>query len=70
MVYQGIIFTNSTISTTISSNGKILIKPFQFTIDYDGFYLLLSKFTFLYQNSIIIILESIALYSNKFIHSL
>ena len=49
-------------ATAISSDGEILIEPFKFTNDYDGFYLLLSKLAPLDQNSIIIGLESTAHY--------
>ena len=42
----------------IFSQGEVLIEPFKFTNDYDGFYLLFSKLASLDSNSIIIRLES------------
>lgn len=47
------------------SEGEILIEPFKFTYDYDGFYLLLSKLVPLVQDSIIIGLESTAHYGDN-----
>ena len=54
----------------ISSDGEILIEPFKFTNDYDGFYLLLSKLAPLDQNSIIIGLESTAHYGDNLVRFL
>lgn len=59
MIYVGIdIAKLNHFASTISSKGGILIEPFQFVNDYDGFYLLHSKLAPLDQNSIIIGLES------------
>ena len=49
---------------------RILIEPFKFTNDYDGFYLLLSKLAPLDQNSIIIGLESTAHYGDNLVRFL
>ena len=60
MIYVGIdIAKLNHFAAAISSDGEILIEPFKFTNDYDGFYLLLSKLAPLDQNSIIIGLEMI-----------
>ena len=58
------------IKSAISSDGEILIEPFKFTNDYDGFYLLLSKLAPLDQNSIIIGLESTAHYGDNLVRFL
>ena len=57
-------------AAAISSDGEILIEPFKFTNDYDGFYLLLSKLAPLDQNSIIIGLESTAHYGDNLVRFL
>ena len=63
MIYVGIdIAKLNHFAAAVSSDGEILIEPFKFTNDYDGFYLLLSKLAPLDQNSIIIGLESTAHY--------
>ena len=63
MIYLGIdIAKLNHFASAISSEGEILIEPFKFINDYDGLYLLLSKLAPLYQNSIIIGLESTAHY--------
>ena len=61
---------NSTTSPLPSSDGEILIEPFKFTNDYDGFYLLLSKLAPLDQHSIIIGLESTAHYGDNLVRFL
>lgn len=44
MIYVGIdIAKLNHFAAAISSEGGILIEPFKFSNDYDGFYLLLSK---------------------------
>ena len=66
MIYFGIdILKLNHFATAISSNSEILIEPFKFTNDYDGFYLLLSKLAPLDQNSIIICLELTAHYGDN-----
>ena len=57
-------------AAAVSSDGKILIEPFQFSNDYDGFYLLLSKLAPLDQHSIIIGLESTAHYGDNLVRHL
>lgn len=55
MIYVGIdIAKLNHFAAAVSSEGEILIEPFQFSNDYDGFYLLLSKLAPLDQHSIII----------------
>ena len=71
MIYLGIdIAKLNHFAAAVSSEGEILIEPFKFTNDYDGFYLLLSKLTPLDQNSIIIGLESTAHYSDNLVRFL
>lgn len=61
MIYVGIDISNlNHFAAAVSSDVEILIEPFKFTNDYDGFYLLLSNLAPLDQNSIIIGLESTA----------
>ena len=71
MIYVGIdIAKLNHLAAVISSDGEILIEPFKFTNDYDGFYLLLSKLAPLDQNSIIIGLESTAHYGDNLVRFL
>ena len=71
MIYIGIdIAKLNHFAAAISSDGEILIEPFKFTNDYDGFYLLLSKRAPLDQNSIIIALESTAHYGDNLVRFL
>lgn len=71
MIYVGIdIAKLNHFASAISLDGKILIEPFKFTNDYDGFYLLLSKLAPLDQNSIIIGLESTAYYDDNLVRFL
>ena len=71
MIYVGIdIAKLNHFADAISSDGEILIEPFKFTNDYDGFYLLLSKLAPLDQNSIIIGLESTAHYGDNLVRFL
>ena len=71
MIYVGIdIAKLNHFAAAISSDGEILIEPFKFTNDYDGFYLLLSKLAPLDQNSIIIGLESPAHYGDSLVRFL
>ena len=54
MIYVGIdIAKLNHFAAAISSDGEILIEPFQFSNDYDGFYLLLSHLAPLDQNRIL-----------------
>lgn len=71
IIYLGIdIAKLNHFASAISSDGEILIEPFKFTNDYDGFYLLLSKLAPLDQNSIIIGLESTAHYGDNLVRFL
>lgn len=71
MIYVGIdIAKLYHFAADISSEGEILIEPFKFTNDYDGFYLLLSKLAPLDQHSIIIGLESTAHYGDNLVRFL
>lgn len=71
MIYVGIdIAKLNHFAAAISSEGEILIEPFKFTNDYDGFYLLLSKLAPLDQDSIIIGLESTAHYGDNLVRFL
>ena len=71
MIYVGIdIAKLNHFASAISSEGEILIEPFKFTNDYDGFYLLLSNLAPLDQNSIIIGLESTAHYGDNLVRFL
>ena len=71
MIYVGIdIAKLNYFAAAVSSDGEILIEPFKFTNDYDGFYLLLSKLAPLDQNSIIIGLESTAHYGDNLVRFL
>ena len=71
MIYVGIdIAKLNHFAAAISSEGEILIEPFKFTNDYDGFYLLLSKLAPLGQHSIIIGLESTARYGDNLVRFL
>lgn len=71
MIFVGIdIAKLNHLASAISSDGKILIEPFKFTNDYDGFYLLLSKLNPLGPDSIIIGLESTAHYGDNLVRFL
>lgn len=71
MIYVGIdIAQLNHFASAISSDGEILIEPFKFTNDYDGFYLLLSKLDPLDPDSIIIGLESTAHYGDNLVRFL
>ncbi|MDE6435610.1 MAG: IS110 family transposase [Lachnospiraceae bacterium] len=71
MIYVGIdIAKLNHFASAISSDGEILIEPFKFTNDYDGFYLPLSKLDPLDPDSIIIGLESTAHYGDNLVRFL
>lgn len=71
MIYVGIdIAKLNHFAAAISSDSEILIEPFQFSNDYDGFYLLLSHLAPLDQNSLIIDLESTAHYGDNLVRFL
>ncbi len=71
MIYLGIdIAKLNHFASALSSDGEILIEPFQFSNDNDGFHLLLSKLEGLDKDSIIIGLESTAHYGNNLVRYL
>lgn len=71
MIYVGIdIAKLYHFASAVSSDGEILIEPFKFSNDFDGFYLLLSKLAPLDQHSIIIGLESTAHYGDNLVRFL
>lgn len=57
-------------ASAISSDGEILIEPFQLTNDGDGFQLLISKLDSFGKDSLIIGLESTAHYGDNLIRYL
>lgn len=66
MIYVGIdIAKLNHFASAISSDGEVLIEPFKFTNDNDGFFLLLSKINSFDKDSLIIGLESTAHYGNN-----
>lgn len=66
MIYVGIdIAKLNHFASVISSDGEVLIEPFKFTNDNDGFLLLLSKLSSFDKSSLIIGLESTAHYGNN-----
>ena len=71
MIYVGIdIAKLNHFASAISSDGEIIIEPFKFTNDNDGFQLLISKLDSLDKNSIIIGLESTAHYGDNLVRFL
>ena len=68
MIYVGIAFAKlNHFASAISSDGEILIQPFKFTNDGDGFQLLISKLESFDKDSIIIGLESTAHYGDNLV---
>ena len=68
MIYVGIdIAKLNHFASAIDSDGVVLIEPFEFLNDNDGFYMLLSKLNSFEKNSIIIGLESTAHYGNNLV---
>ena len=66
MIYVGIdIAKLNHFASAISSDGEVLIEPFKFTNDNDGFLLLFSKLSSFDKSSLIIGLESTAHYGNN-----
>lgn len=57
-------------NSIISSDGEIIIEPFKFTNDNDGFQLLISKLESFDKNSLIIGLESTAHYGDNLVRYL
>ena len=68
MIYVGIDIAKLNHSpSALSSDGEIILQPFKFTIDYDGFHLLTQKPESLSSDKIIIVLESMAHYGNNLV---
>ena len=68
MIYFGIdIAKLNHFASVIDSDGVVLIEPFEFLNDNDGFYMLPSKLNSFDKNSIIIGLESTAHYGNNLV---
>ena len=66
MIYVGIdIAKLNHFASALSSDGEVLIEPFKFTNDSDGFFMLLSKLSSFDKNNIVIGLESTAHYGNN-----
>ena len=71
MIYVGIdIAKLNHCASAIDSDGVVLIEPFEFLNDNDGFYMLLSKLSSFEKDSIIIGLESTAHYGNNLVYFL
>ena len=73
MIYVGIDITKEThVAAAVDSDGVIIIEPFSFTNDHEGFKLLKSKLDTLDRNNLLIALESTAQYAENvifFLHS-
>jgi len=66
MIYVGIdIAKLNHYASAISSEGEVLLEPFKFTNDNDGFYTLVSKLNRFEKDKVIIGLESTAHYGNN-----
>ena len=71
MIYVGIdIAKLNHFASAISSDGEILIEPFKFSNDSDGFHLLISKLDSFDKSSLIIGLESTAHYGDNLVRYL
>lgn len=68
MIYVGIdIAKLNHFASVLSSDGKVLVEPFKFTNDNDGFCMLLSVLDSYDKDSLIIGLESTAHYGNNLV---
>jgi transposase len=68
MIYVGIdIAKQKHFASVMSSEGEILLEPFGFTNEHNGFHLILSKLSAFQKESIIIGMESTAHYGENFI---
>ena len=71
MIYVGIdIAKLNHFASAISSDGEILMEPFQFSNDADGFHMLVSRLHSLESDNIIIALESTAHYGDNLVRYL
>lgn len=68
MIYVGIDITKlNHFASTISSDGEILMEPFQFSNDAGGFHMLVSRLDSLESDNIVIGLESTAHYGDNLV---
>ncbi len=71
MIYVGVDIAKKThFAAALSSDGEVLLEPFEFCNDFDGFSKLLSNFGPFEKSSLIIGLESTAHYGNNLVHYL
>ena len=71
MIYVGIdIAKLNHFASALSSDGEILLQPFKFTNDYDGFHLLAQKLDSFVSDELIIGLESTAHYGSNLVEFL
>ncbi len=71
MIYVGVDIAKKThFAAALSSDGEVLLEPFEFCNDFDGFNKLLSNLECLEKSSLIIGLESTAHYGNNLVHYL
>jgi len=71
MIYVGVdIAKQIHFASAIDSDGVVLIEPFEFCNDNDGFYLLLSKLSAFDKQDVILGLESTAHYGNNLVYFL
>lgn len=71
MIYVGIdIAKLNHFASALSSDGEIMLQPFKFTNDYDGFHLLAQKLDSFDSDELIIGLESTAHYGNNLVEFL
>lgn len=71
MIFVGIDISKlNPFASAISSDGEILMQPFQFSNDADGFHMLVSRLDSLDSDNIIIALESTAHYGDNLIRYL
>ncbi len=71
MIYVGIdIAKKNHFASVLSSDGEVLVEPFEFSNDDDGFNRLISNLDSFEKNNLIIGLESTAHYGNNLVHFL
>ncbi len=69
MIYVGVdIAKRIYFASALSSDGEILVDPFEFINDDDGFSRLIYYIAFYDKDNLIIVLESTAHYGNNLIH--
>lgn len=68
MIYVGIDISKlNHFASALSSEDEIMLRPFKFTNDYDGFHLLTQRFESFSSDEIIIGLESTSHYGNSLV---